>query len=176
MFELKESDLPELERLAKSGYEWIAKDWNEQVYAYTAKPFKNTTTWVGGLGCEKIIGLGINSQIGVHWSDPEPLNIADAIAQIKAGMKACSATGIPATMKVPKHIRAKMESALKHFQAAHKLMNDIDQYLDGHGVYLLSVRCGDGGSLEEIEYGMDVIDEICARLESGEFEEDETHE
>jgi len=84
MFELKESDLPELERLAKSGYEWIAKDWNEQVYAYTAKPFKNTTTWVGGLGCEKIIGLGINSQIGVHWSDPEPLNIAAAIAQIKA--------------------------------------------------------------------------------------------
>ena len=87
MFDLKESDLPELERLAKSGYGWIARDWNEQVYAYTAKPFKNTTTWVGGAKCEKIIGLGINSQIGVRWSDPEPLNIAAAIAQIKAGMK-----------------------------------------------------------------------------------------
>lgn len=84
MFELKESDLPELERLAKSGYEWVAKDWNEQVYAYTARPFKYTTTWVGGFKCEKIIGLGINSQIGVRWSDPEPLNIAAAIAQIKA--------------------------------------------------------------------------------------------
>lgn len=87
MFELKESDIPELERLAKSGYEWVARDWNEQVYAYTAKPFKNTTTWVGGAKCEKIIGLGINSQIGVHWSDPEPLNIAAAIAQIKATKK-----------------------------------------------------------------------------------------
>lgn len=84
MIELKESDLPELERLAKSGYEWVAKDWNEQVYAYTARPFKYTTTWVGGFKCEKIIGLGINSQIGVRWSDPEPLNIAAAIAQIKA--------------------------------------------------------------------------------------------
>lgn len=84
MFELKESDLPELERLAAGGYKWIAKDWNEQVYAYTIKPFKHTTTWVGGLECKKIIGLGINSQICVHWSDPEPLNIAAAIAQIKA--------------------------------------------------------------------------------------------
>ena len=84
MFDLKESDLPELERLAAGGYKWIAKDWNEQVYAYTIKPFKHTTTWVGGLECKKIIGLGINSQICVHWSDPEPLNIAAAIAQIKA--------------------------------------------------------------------------------------------
>ena len=87
MFKLSAKDLPELERLAKSGYGWIARDWNEQVYAYTAKPFKNTTTWVGGAKCEKIIGLGINSQIGVRWSDPEPLNIAAAIAQIKAGIK-----------------------------------------------------------------------------------------
>ena len=92
MFDLKVSDLPELERLAKSGYGWIARDWNEQVYAYTAKPFKNTTTWVGGAKCEKIIGLGINSQIGVRWSDPEPLNIAAAIAQIEAQR---SATEIP---------------------------------------------------------------------------------
>ena len=96
MFDLKESDLPELERLAKSGYGWIARDWNEQVYAYTAKPFKNTTTWVGGAKCEKIIGLGINSQIGVRWSDPEPLNIAAAIEQIKAQR---SATEIPVNGK-----------------------------------------------------------------------------
>ena len=96
MLDLKVSDLPELERLAKSGYGWIARDWNEQVYAYTAKPFKNTTTWVGGAKCEKIIGLGINSQIGVRWSDPEPLNIAAAIAHIKAQSHA-KAHGTPIT-------------------------------------------------------------------------------
>ena len=31
------------------------------------------------------------------------------------------------------------------------------------------LRCGDGFRLEELDYGNDVTDAFCARIESGEF-------
>lgn len=97
MFDLHESDLPELGRLAASGYEWIARDYNDEVYAYTAKPFRSMTSWIGGLDCHKVIGLGKDSKIGVKWTDPEPLNIAAAIAQIKAKSHADTSPSTPLT-------------------------------------------------------------------------------
>ena len=35
--------------------------------------------------------------------------------------------------------------------------------------HLQDLRCGDGFSLEELDYGNDVTDAFCARIESGEF-------
>ena len=86
MFELKESDLPELEKLAADGATWIARDQNGRIMAYSEKPKKHTSPsiWVcsGTVKFSRI--LEENALPQLSWSDPEPLNIAAAIAQIKA--------------------------------------------------------------------------------------------
>jgi len=72
-------------------------------------------------------------------------------------------------MKVSKKIRAKMQSAVKHFAEGQRLMHEVDDYLEKAGLDANELRCGDGCSLEEIEYGNDVVDEICFRIEQNGF-------
>lgn len=85
MFELKESDLPELERLEREGYPWIARDANGSLFGYRSKPTKKPVVheWYG-MTFHRILN---EDAMFVPWSDPEPLNIAAAIEQIKAREK-----------------------------------------------------------------------------------------
>ena len=87
MFDLKESDLPELERLEIIGMKWAARDMATGLWAYTEKPRKEDDMWFCGNENGGLCKLNEASLQCVRWSDPEPLNIAAAIEQIKAGKK-----------------------------------------------------------------------------------------
>lgn len=80
MFELKESDLLHLERLVRTGREWIAEDEDGLQNTYSREPEKGYGAWYSWGH-----SLPYDGKIfGINWSDPEPLNISAAIAQIKA--------------------------------------------------------------------------------------------
>ena len=72
-------------------------------------------------------------------------------------------------MRVPKYIRNKMHRAAELHAEAARLMYQVDSWLERHGFRAEDLRCGDGFSLEELDYGNDVTDVFCERLENGEF-------
>lgn len=73
-------------------------------------------------------------------------------------------------MKVPEYIRRKMHRVAKLQAEAAKLTSQVDEWLESRGYAAENLRCGDGYGLEELDYGNDVTDTICERIESGEFE------
>lgn len=72
-------------------------------------------------------------------------------------------------MKVPEYIRRKMHRAANLHAEASVLTRQIDEWFESRGYSVEDLRCGDGFSLEELDYGNDVTDAFCARIESGEF-------
>ena len=72
-------------------------------------------------------------------------------------------------LKVPEYIRRKMHRAANLHAEASVLMRQIDEWFERRGYSMEDLRCGDGFSLEELDYGNDVTDAFCARVESGEF-------
>lgn len=72
-------------------------------------------------------------------------------------------------MKVPKHIQDKMHKVAELHRKAADISADVDDWLVDHGFDIEGLRCGDGYSLEELDYGNDVTDILCERIESGEF-------
>ena len=68
-------------------------------------------------------------------------------------------------IKVPASIRKKMQSAAKHFAAGGDLMAQVDEWFIDRGFDIDQLRSGDGISLEEIEYGIDISDKICFAIE-----------
>lgn len=74
-------------------------------------------------------------------------------------------------MKVPEYIRQKMHRAAKLHAEASRLTRQIDKWFESRGYTPESLRCGDGFSLEELDYGNDVTDIFVERIESGEFRE-----
>lgn len=73
-------------------------------------------------------------------------------------------------MKIPKHIKNKMKSAARHYQIGSSLMQEINDWFEKNGYPPEQIRTGDGYSLEEIEYGNDMVDIFCVRFEEGEFD------
>ena len=72
-------------------------------------------------------------------------------------------------MKIPNHIQQKMHRiADLHYKAA-VLSREVDEWLINRGFDIDELRCGDGYSLEELDYGNDVTDILCERIESGEL-------
>ena len=73
-------------------------------------------------------------------------------------------------MRVPKYIRDKMHRVVELEIKASELMLEIDEWLLRNGIpeeWLTNggeLRCGDGASLEELEYGIDVVDLIAEKL------------
>ncbi len=63
-------------------------------------------------------------------------------------------------MKVPKYIVEMLELCLKYNRKAGDLMQNIEGWMTAHGLDVEAFRDGGGHSLEEIEYGNDVIDEL----------------
>lgn len=72
-------------------------------------------------------------------------------------------------MEVPKYIQCKMHRAAKLHAEAAKLTRQVDEWFESRGYTPENLRCGDGLSLEELDYGNDVTDIFCERFESGEF-------
>lgn len=67
-------------------------------------------------------------------------------------------------MEVSKSIVRKMRRAVVLYQEACALMHEVDVYFDEQGVPPEFVRSGDGTSLEEIEYGNDVVDAFVEKM------------
>ena len=74
-------------------------------------------------------------------------------------------------MKVPKHMRNRMHRAARLSKAMLTEMRIVDDWFISRGYNIEELRSGDGTSLEEIEYGNDVTDVFCQKVENGDFEE-----
>ena len=70
---------------------------------------------------------------------------------------------------MPKYIQRKMHRAAKLHAEAAKLTKQVDEWFESRGYAPENLRCGDGLSLDELDYGNDVTDFFCERIESGEF-------
>lgn len=68
---------------------------------------------------------------------------------------------------IPKYIRNKMHRIAKLHAEAAKDMRTVEAWLEANGYDVDTLRDGGGYSLEELDYGNDVTDTFCARLEDG---------
>lgn len=72
------------------------------------------------------------------------------------------------SMKVPKHIKEKMHRIAFLVSEADRLMTDVEEWLkkkSGDTSFPDMLRDGSGCSLEELEYGNDITEELCERIE-----------
>lgn len=72
-------------------------------------------------------------------------------------------------MKIPKHIKEKMRKIADLHRKGAEISREVDDWFIDHGFDIDNLRCGDGYSLEELDYGNDVTDTLCERIENGEF-------
>lgn len=72
-------------------------------------------------------------------------------------------------MKIPKHIRDKMHRIADLNYKSAELSREVDEWFASRGFDVYELRCGDGCSLEELDYGNDVTDIFCERVENGDF-------
>lgn len=68
-------------------------------------------------------------------------------------------------MMVPLYIKKKMHSVVKYSRASAAAMKVVESWLELHGIDPESIRDGNGCSLEELEYGNDIVDSLCERIE-----------
>lgn len=75
-------------------------------------------------------------------------------------------------MRVPNYIKQKMHRVAHLNALAEQEMRNIEEWLESHGIdtsYSATdgggLRDGSGCSLEELEYGNDITDELCERIE-----------
>ena len=67
-------------------------------------------------------------------------------------------------MKVPKYIREKMHRIALHARMVSDLDREVGIWLEQNGID--GEKLSDGGSgYEELSYGNDVTDELCAQIE-----------
>lgn len=69
-------------------------------------------------------------------------------------------------VKVPKYIREKMHRVARLAELQDHEMKGIEEWLESKGFDVDALRDGGGRSLEELEYGNDITDSFCERLES----------
>ncbi len=69
-------------------------------------------------------------------------------------------------MKVSKEIQNKMHKIAEYVNKSKKLSKEVDQYFIDKGFDIEELRCGNGKSLEELEYGNDITDEFCKHAET----------
>lgn len=67
---------------------------------------------------------------------------------------------------IPNYIRSKMPLCASHARQAAKYDLEVANWLEKHGIDVEAISSGDGSSFEELMYGNDVTDELCARIES----------
>ena len=69
-------------------------------------------------------------------------------------------------MVIPKYIRSKMHLCARHACQAATYNFEVANWLEKHGIDVEDISDGDGSSFEELMYGNDVTDEMCARIEA----------
>jgi hypothetical protein len=74
-----------------------------------------------------------------------------------------------AAIKIPKYIRQKMHRIAYLHATANKEMQVVEAWLENQGfdTSMQGLRCGNGYSLEELDYGNDCTDELCKSMENG---------
>jgi hypothetical protein len=75
--------------------------------------------------------------------------------------------------KVPEYIKIKMKKIASLSSKVNELSNEIDNYFIEQGYDIMSLRSGDGISLEELEYGNDITVEFCNWFENETPDKDE---
>lgn len=70
-------------------------------------------------------------------------------------------------MKIPKYIREKMCQCARLHAKAARTMAQVEEWCEKNGFDVDALRDGSGASLEELDYGNDVTDALCDRMEAG---------
>lgn len=68
-------------------------------------------------------------------------------------------------MKVPKYIREKMHRIALHARMVSDLDREVGIWLEQNGIDVEKLSDGGGSGYEELSYGNDVMDELCAQIE-----------
>jgi hypothetical protein len=68
-------------------------------------------------------------------------------------------------MKIPKYIRKKMHQIALYAGLAAKLDCEVGLWLERNGIDVEKLSDGGGGGYEELGYGNDITNELCARIE-----------
>lgn len=68
-------------------------------------------------------------------------------------------------MKVPKYIREKMHRIALHARMVSDLDREVGIWLEQNGIDVENLSDGGGSGYEELSYGNDVTDELCAQIE-----------
>lgn len=68
-------------------------------------------------------------------------------------------------MKVPKYIREKMHRIALHARMVSDLDREVGLWLERNGIDVEKLSDGGGSGYEELGYGNDITDELCARIE-----------
>ena len=71
-------------------------------------------------------------------------------------------------MKVPKYIREKMHRIALHARMVSDLDREVGIWLEQNGIDVEKLSDGGGSGYEELSYGNDVTDELCAQIEQTE--------
>ena len=69
-------------------------------------------------------------------------------------------------MVIPNYMRSKTHLCASHARQAAKYDLEVANWLEKHGIDVEDISNGDGSSFEELMYGNDVTDELCARIEA----------
>ena len=72
-------------------------------------------------------------------------------------------------MKIPNYIKHKMHQIAYLHSKAAAISSVVDNWFIEHGFDIEELRDGSGTSLEELDYGNDVTDTFCERVENGDF-------
>jgi hypothetical protein len=68
-------------------------------------------------------------------------------------------------MKVPKYIREKMHRIALHARMVSDLDREVGIWLEQNGIDVEKLSDAGGSGYEELSYGNDVTDELCAQIE-----------
>ena len=71
-------------------------------------------------------------------------------------------------MKVPAYIKKEMRKVAYYNNLASNHMKKVEEWIESKGINILEegLRDGSGCGLEELEYGADITEELCERIEA----------
>lgn len=108
----------------KNHAQWIAKDSDERTFSYLYKPRKGSSKWDDSAA---VTFIGHRDPQFVSWSDPEPVNIDAALAQI-AEMKAAQTPVLPPTWNDAINAMSAEEKAKNQLGRMAQMHNEAARY------------------------------------------------